>query len=210
MTDINATTNIDLTITKPLLTFCFNTEAQIWEQDMWNNQLFNRIHDVLAQRTNQVFPIPEPVKEEVELRRIQDEQNQLNANCCNPGGGQYVICGLSYGPIRPDDNFDVKSIDNPHYRQIYPKHETANVRDVCLETELRYGLDTPWTKDCLTIDEAQKLSKDKMTSNRLLYREYHSNEVNQLQYPNVDRNMFNNVTKEIYKTIDDRNKYIIR
>jgi hypothetical protein len=192
---------------KPLLTFCFNTEADIWQQDMWNNQLFNRVYDVLAQRTNQVFPIPEPVIDESQLKRIQDEQNQLNANCCNPMGEQYKICGLFYAPIRPDDDSSVKSIYNSHYREVYPPPEPTNIRDVCMETDLFFGLGTPWTKDCLTIDEARQLSGNKKSSNRNLYRTYHSHEVNRSQYPNIDRNMFNNVTKEIYNSIDDRNDF---
>jgi len=195
---------------KPLLTFCFNTEAEIWDQDMWNNQLFNRVHDVLAQRTNQIFPFPESTTEEIYLKRIQNEQNELNANCCNPIGGQYAICGLSYAPLRPDDNNNVKPIYNSHYKMMYPTHEPTNIRNVCTESDLFFGLDTPWTKDCLTIDEAQRINKGNKESNRKLYRKYHANEIHHSTYPNADGNMFNNTTKEIYNSIDDRNRFMIK
>ena len=45
---------------QPLITFCFNANNQLWEQDMWNNQMFNRLLDVKAEHHSQVFPRPEP------------------------------------------------------------------------------------------------------------------------------------------------------
>ena len=45
--------------TQPLITFCFNADNQLWEQDMWNNQMFNRLLDVKAPQQTQVFPRPE-------------------------------------------------------------------------------------------------------------------------------------------------------
>lgn len=199
---------------RPLLTFCFNTEAQIWEQDMWNSQIFNRVHDVLAQRTNQIFPIPEPTLDEPCLRKIQIAQDELNANCCNPGppegqGGQYAICGLDTKPISPTDNHAIKPLYNTHYRMTYPMPETQNLRNVSVESDLFFALNTPWNTDSMTISQVQDLETTRPHSNKLLYRKYHAPEAQKSCYPDQNATLFGNITKEIYNTIDDRNKFML-
>lgn len=194
---------------KPLLTFCFNTEAQIWEQDMWNVRVFNRVHDVLAQRTNQIFPFPEITANDACFKKIQIAQNQLNADCCNPEGGPYAICGLYKQPIQPTDEYHIKPLFNTHYEMVYPTNQLTNIKDVTLESDLIFGVDTPWTADCLTLDQATNLEKCHSEANKQLYRQFHSGEINSSRYPNDDRTIFNNVTREIYNSIDNRNQYIL-
>lgn len=194
---------------KPLLSFCFNTDAQIWEQDMWNNQLSNRVHDVLAQRTNEIFPFPEKTSSQTCLKNIQIAQNKLNAECCNSDGTQYAICGLYKPPIQPTDEYHLKPRLNTHYQMRYPVHNLANIRNINIESDLLFPISTPWTADCLTIDQATNLSKCSQDDNRQLYREFHKPEINNSRYPNDDRTMFNNVTREIYSSIDNRNQYML-
>ncbi len=187
---------MNINIDKPLLTFCFNTEAEIWEQDMYNNQLFNRVHDVLSHRTNQIFP---------NTNNNENKLNQSKHNYSNLKQNNYIMSQSFNKNIDLNDNF------NESYNSIpYPKLDHSNLMNTNLENDLIYGLNTPLMKECLTINEAININDGNKNSNRRLYRKYHSNEINHSQYPNIDNNLFNNVTKEIYKTIDDRNKFIIQ
>lgn len=187
---------------KPLITFCFNTDGDIWEQDMWNNQLFNRVHDVLSQRTNQIQPRSRPTSEEACFGRIQMAQDELDDRTRTD---QHFKINES---IRPDDNFNVKSVYNNHYRMGIPKHQITNIRDIPAESDL-YTLGIPLTNDCMSLGEAQKLEEHRRPSEKHLYRTYHSHEVNSPCYPNLDRSIFHNTTKEIYNTIDNRNQYVL-
>jgi hypothetical protein len=185
--------------TRPLLTFCFNADGQIWEQDMWNNQILYRVHDILAQRTNQIFPHPEPVLDENCLLKIQTAQNQQSR----------PKCGLTPFPLRPDDNSILKSPYNSHYKMAYPPHQQTNIRDVDIESDLFMTVDTPLNRDCLTIDEARNLETGIQESNRQLYKTFHKHEIHSPAYPNLDRTIFDNVTKEIYSSVDTRNRFIL-
>lgn len=191
---------------KPLITFCFNTDGDIWEQDMWNNQLFNRVHDVNAERTNQIQPFPEQTIHEVCHARVQRAQDELDLNCCNPDGGRMTLSKRIDCPIKPDDHYTVKSKYSSHYIMNYPKHKQINIRDIDKESELK-TLGVPLTYDCLTIDETRCLEDLKSNSNRQIYRGFHKTEVDKSCYPNLDIRMFHNTTKEIHNTIDDRNKF---
>ena len=192
---------------RPLLSFCFNADDDIWEQDLWNKQLFNRVHDVLAQRTNQVFPIPEPTMDEVCLFRTQSEQNNLNQECNNNHQG--YLKPLTQIPLRPDDTPVLASTYNSHYKMAYPPHQMTNLRTIETESDLFFTMNTPYNQDCLDENDVERLKSGHMESNRQIYRKYHKNEVNASIYPNTDRTIFDNVTKEIYNTIDDRNRFIL-
>lgn len=182
---------------KPLISFCFNETGDIWDQDMWNNQIFNRTYDVLAQRTNQIQPFPESTSNELCFKRIQNLQNQLNPYCND----------LNYTrPIEPNDNYDIKSIYNTHYQLAPKQHQMVNLRNTENESEL-WTLGRPWTKDCPSQAEIQELRACRLDSNRELYRQFHKEEVNSSCYPNADRHMFHNTTKEIYNSVDNRNQF---
>ena len=189
---------------RPLITFCFNTEGDIWEQDMWNNQLFNRVHDVLSQRTNQIQPRPRPTIEEACFCCIQTAQDELDKNTCTDTDTDFKM----NKPIRPDDNFNIKSVYNNHYRMGVPKHQMTNIRQIQTESDL-YTLGVPWTNDCMSLTEAQKFEEHRKPSGKHLYRTYHNHEVNSPCYPNLDRSIFHNTTKEIDNTVDNRNQYIL-
>ena len=130
------------------------------------------------------------------------EQNDLARQTCENNNFK-----LSQ-PIRPDDNYNVQSVYNNHYRMGVPKHQMTNIRNVQLESDL-YTLGTPWTNDCMSLTEAQTLEKHRHTSGKHLYKEYHAHEVNSPCYPNLDRSIFDNTTKEIYNTVDHRNQYVL-
>lgn len=151
---------------KPLLTFCFNVDNQLWEQDLRNNQLFNRIYDMNDAKKNQVWLHPQQTSHNYYL------SNQINNKL------EYAdkICG------------------------------TKNIK---IESNLIFPKNTPLTKDCLTIEEALNLTDLQSSSNRQIYQKYHRHEVNSPSYPNLDRNIFDNTTKEIHNSIDDRNQLII-
>ena len=142
------------------ITFCFNAENQLWEQDMWNNHLLDRLFSNECV-TNAFIPRP---------------QSATNKN-----------------------NFKTEPQWTP---------QASTLKNVEQESSLIYNK-KPITKDCLTLDEARNLINSKKESQTLLYRTYHSHESTQSTYPNINRSMFDNTTKNIHNSSDQRNKYSV-
>lgn len=185
---------------KPLVTFCFN-QGDIWEQDMWNNQLFNRHHDILAQRTNQIQPFPESTGANICFTRVQEHQNRLDKDCC-PRGYPLKMKYLA----QPDDYHSLTSQLNTHYLMDYPKHQMNNIRDLDDESRLK-TLGDYLDRDNFKDHESQWINNDKKRrqSNQSIYRDFHQNEVKSMSSRCEDR-FFDNTTKEIYNTTDKRNQ----
>jgi hypothetical protein len=179
-----------------LLPYCTNEQSEIWERDLWNQQLIHRVTDVLAQRTNQVFPIPEPVVFALDLCKIQEAQERLNRCGCDHN---------TYLPNRPDDHVDVQSVYNTHYRASYPKNNMTNIRNVPVENDLRFGLDVPWVQDLISSKEWDKLRRQSFDAVDQIYPDEPLRQIDFCDYPNSGRMVFNNVSKAFYNTPDDRN-----
>ena len=150
---------------KPLTTFCFNINNQLWEQDLRNNQLFNRIHDMNDIKKNQIWLHPEQTSHNHLLNQISNKVENTN--------------------------------------------KISETKNINIESNLIFPENINMTKDCLTIDEAVNLNNLRPLSNRQIYQRYHKHEVNSPSYPNLDRNIFDNTTKEINNSIDNRNQFII-
>jgi hypothetical protein len=134
----------------PTFPFCFNINNEIWDQDIHNVYKMNWIHDVLSDRTSQVFPYP-------------------------------------------SQNFKNIALN------------TKNLLEINKDNDLRWSLDTPLTHDCSNdISIKNDIDSPHKESNKLLYREYHKTEINCNVYPNMDKHMFNNTTKEMFNTHDTR------
>jgi hypothetical protein len=179
---------------------CTNS-FDLWEQDLWNDHLLKRRYDVLAQRTNQIQPHPEPTLEHACYCRVQDSQVQLDAH------NDTISCSQQKSDLLTDpadSHHDQISRYNTHYAMTYPQHRQANIRHIDTESSLR-TLGTPWTNDCPTQSETQYVRSSSAPAGRQLYYQYHTPNTNQT------RSLFNNVSKEYYRSneSDIRNLYII-
>jgi len=92
---------------------------------------------------------------------------------------------------------------NTTYKQI--NTQLIDVRDISIENKL-LTLDVTNHRDIMTHNQRHLLDVYKHTSNHSIYRTYHSNEINSVCYPNIDKYPWDNITKAIYKTTDVRNK----
>lgn len=81
----------------------------------------------------------------------------------------------------------------------------SDIRNINVESMLFLN-DKVDRRDAITLDEAQNLNKNKYQSNQQLYRTYHNHEINSPCYPNMDRSIWDNTTKAIYQTIDERDR----
>lgn len=79
------------------------------------------------------------------------------------------------------------------------------IRDTDAENKL-FTLGTLNHGDSITPNQMQKLNQEKRSSNQSLYRQYHTNEINSLCFPNIDKNPWGNTTKAIHNSVDKRNK----
>lgn len=82
-------------------------------------------------------------------------------------------------------------------------HDNSNLRNVEIENTL-YLLDKPLSRDTMSLTDAQNLEKNKQSSNHLIYRTFHTHEINSPCYPNIDRIAWGNTTKALHETLDQR------
>lgn len=69
-------------------------------------------------------------------------------------------------------------------------------RDIDVESKLfKLGVWNPC--DTLSPEQIHNLNKDRPISNKLIYRQYHNNEINSLCFPNQDKEPWGNTTKTI-------------
>ena len=145
---------------QPLVTFCFNAENQLWEQDMWNNQLLNRSLDSRLPQQSQFLPRPEPTVSRQKFTKDQPTTKPL----------------------------------------------TQPTKNVNIESTLIHGQGT-LNKDCISLAEAQNLNSFKLENAQQLYRKFHSPEIDRSGYPDRDKKIFDNTSKEIYNSTDIRNQF---
>lgn len=81
--------------------------------------------------------------------------------------------------------------------------DNSDIRDINVESMLFLN-DKLDNRDAMMLDEVQNLTKNQYQSNQQLYRTYHNHEINSPCYPNMDRSIWDNTTKAIYQTIDQR------
>ncbi len=175
-----------------LLTYCFNT-TDIWHQDVENMKLSNRVHDVLANRTNQVDEIPQPDK---------------NTICQKQYNHKYLYPTETYTHQRLCSSMPS-----------LPKSDLSNLSNVVTESVLLFPIDKPPIqqghnrvdnhRDCISKPMLATLNNYQQSSNRQLFQNYNRPEINASTYPNCDSFMFDNSTKEILKTPDIRNRQIL-
>ncbi len=200
---------------RPLLSFCVNN-SNIWPQDLENTKLSHRVQDVLAQRTPMFDPRPIPTS-------LCDNfaQQRVLLDPFGDKGLQFPMCVDSNGHPSLQSNY------SPYEQIILPVNDTANLLDIRTESRLIFPLNAPQVpfdcvknpnianaphvsnRDCLTSQQIDTLKQQRQASNRQLFQDYNRSEARNSRYPDVDRNMFGNTSKEIYMTRDDRNDFIL-
>lgn len=124
-------------LNKPLVTFCFNINNQLWEQDLANDQLFNRIYDVHTSRKNQISSIPRQSLENYYQKHTSNGQT-YNQNVCQIRNidiesklifNNDLILPKDCPTIQQIKNLnDLKSSSN---KQIYHKYHKHEVNSLC-------------------------------------------------------------------------------
>jgi hypothetical protein len=132
-------------------------------------------------------------------------------------------------------NPSLKSDYNPYDQIILPSHDSVNLLNIRQESRLIFPLNAPQipidclkpatqrfplnvamsaphiaNRDCLTAQQIESLKRQRNASNRQLFQDYNRGEIRNSAYPNIDRNMFDNTSKELYKTRDDRNQFMLQ
>jgi hypothetical protein len=207
---------------RPLLSFCVNN-SNIWPQDLENIKLDHRVQDVLAQRTNQIYPHPlssSPCS--------NFAQEQIHLDPFGQKGLQFPNC------VDQNGHPSLQSYYSPYEQIILPASDNVNLLNIRTESRLIFPLNAPnvpigcltnpdgnkarntdgmsrhvSNRDCLTPWQTENLKAQRNASNRQLFQDFNRNEIRNSMYPDIDRNMFDNISKEIYKTRDDRNDFIL-
>jgi len=111
-------------------------------------------------------------------------------------------------PITQSNKFDQQFANTKVGKSENIQTSNADIRDISRESHLFY--DQYHNSRDLSPTPDNQDENEKYESKKNMYRIYHQSGINSICYPDVDQNMWDNLNKALYQTVDRRDRSVTK